>query len=90
MVAVSLERAERCTMCGTASYEWEEDPFAYEAVRVSCPGCMRRETLQEDSGESALKGVSVRLHSAAMAERARVELERKTAEGTLRPKRRRE
>ena len=90
MVAVSLERAERCTMCGTADYEWAEDPYAYEAVRVSCPGCLRRETLQEDSGSGAGKGVSVRLLSAHAAERARIELERKTAEGTLRPKRRRE
>ena len=90
MVAVALERADRCTMCGTAAYEWDEDPYAYEAVSFSCPGCLRRETLQEDSASGAGKGVSVRLLSSAAADRARADIERKTAEGTLRPKRRRD
>ena len=90
VTAVALERADRCSMCGTAGHEWEEDPYASEAVRVSCPGCLRREVLQSDSDAGVGRGVSVRLLTRAAAASAAAELERKSAEGTLRPRLRRE
>jgi len=77
-------------MCGTSAWEWEEDPDAYEAVRLTCPGCMRREVLSDDRDAPSARGSSVRLMAKAAAERMRAEVARKEAEGTLRPRRRRE
>ena len=39
----------RCTMCGSADWEWEADPFAYEAVLVECRGCKHKEELSKAS-----------------------------------------
>lgn len=89
ITAVALEKSARCSMCGSSQQEWDDDPYAYEAVRVTCPGCMRRETMNDDSTENVAKGSSVRLLPKAAAERMRAETARKAAEGTLRPRRRR-
>ena len=32
VIANELEEGSRCSMCGTAQWEWDEDPGAYEAV----------------------------------------------------------
>lgn len=84
-----MERSEQCPSCGTTQHEWEEDPYAYEPVRVTCVGCMKRELLQADDTPVS-KGTSVRLLPKAQAERLARELEQKKAAGTLRPRRRRE
>jgi hypothetical protein len=89
VAAVALEKSAACSMCGTSPWEWEEDMDAYEAVAMTCPGCQRRE-LMNDGGDTMPKGTSVRLIPKASAERLHQEIERKTAEGTLRPRRRRE
>lgn len=89
MAAVALEKSDACASCGTHSYEWDEDPDAYVAVHVTCPGCMRREIMQADDTQRP-KGTSVRLLPKASAERLAAEVERKKAEGTLRPRRRRQ
>jgi hypothetical protein len=47
-----LEKNERCTMCGTAKWEWDENKFAYEAVEDFCPGCLRKSALQETAGNN--------------------------------------
>jgi hypothetical protein len=89
VAAVAMEDASSCGLCGTSAWEWEEDMFAYEAVHVTCPGCQKRELMSVDN-DTMPKGTSVRLVPRAMAERLQAETERKTAEGTLRPRRRRE
>lgn len=88
MAAVALERAEQCSSCGTAQHVWDEDPYAYEPMRFTCTGCMKRELMQADD-TPVPKGTSVRLVPKAVAERLTFERERKEAEGTLRPTRRR-
>ena len=89
MTAYALERAGKCVSCGTSAEEWAEDPHAYAAIYVTCQGCMRREIMQS-SDTPITKGTSVRLVPKAMAARLEAEAERKRAEGTLRPRRRRE
>ena len=88
MMAYALEKGAQCPTCGTAPHEWAEDPDAYVAINMNCPGCMRRELMVEDDTPKP-KGTAVRLVPRATAERLAAEMERKAAEGTLRPRRRR-
>lgn len=66
-IAYALERAERCSSCGTSPWEWQADPDAYVAVRQQCPGCMRREAVMEDTKDPP-KGSSVVMMPRARAE----------------------
>lgn len=43
LVAYLLESSERCGMCGTSPWEWEEDRNAYEPINRQCWGCYVRE-----------------------------------------------
>lgn len=42
-VAYLTHKAEKCTLCGTAEWEWDPEQggtrFAYEPVEKVCPGC---------------------------------------------------
>jgi hypothetical protein len=51
-VAYLMESGERCSMCGTAPWEWEEDRFAYEALTIKCEGCFRKEVANEGTESS--------------------------------------
>lgn len=62
---------------------------AYTALYVTCVGCMRREIMQGADAQMS-KGTSVRLFPKAMAAQLIAEAERKRAEGSMRPRRRRE
>lgn len=53
LMAFLVEDAAKCQTCGTSPWEWEEDPFAYEAVTMRCEGCARKEFAREDSNEQA-------------------------------------
>lgn len=65
-IAFALEKGERCISCGTAPWEWQEDPDAYEAVRQQCRGCMKREAVLEDQKDPP-KGSSVTMVTKAHA-----------------------
>lgn len=47
-------------MCGTAPWEWEENPHAYEVQEKFCKGCYNRNTYSE-SLKNALPGTTVEL-----------------------------
>jgi len=49
VVAYRLEEADRCAMCGTAQWEWDENRFAYEPVEKLCQGCYLKEIARQDS-----------------------------------------
>jgi hypothetical protein len=49
LAAYLIESASKCQMCGTAEWEWSEDPYAYEVIMVQCPGCYRKEVAGEDA-----------------------------------------
>ena len=89
VIAVTMERAERCSMCGTAQREWDDDPFAYAPERVTCPGCRARETLQSDTSEPLGKGVSVVLMTSAQITALEAKRARYEAAGHTGPPRRR-
>ena len=59
-LAFALEQSARCTMCGTASWEWEEDRFAYTAVEEFCHGCYQKSVFS-DTQTKSLPGTNVRL-----------------------------
>ena len=75
-------------MCGTASWEWEEDRFAYEAVDTFCHGCYLK-SVYTDTGQDAMAGTSVALvpntqlrkaQRKVDAEKARARMRRETKE----------
>jgi hypothetical protein len=42
---------EKCALCGTADWEWEEDRFAYEPVLHQCWGCYYKSVYYESLGK---------------------------------------
>lgn len=48
-LALFVEESQRCQMCGTAGWEWEENAHAYEPIGKLCHGCYLKDTVQEDS-----------------------------------------
>lgn len=59
-LAYILESGARCHMCGTASWEWEENKFAYTAVEEFCQGCYQKQVFSDQQG-SSLPGTNVKL-----------------------------
>lgn len=68
-VAYFLEKNERCQVCGTSQWEWEENKFAYEAVEHFCQGCLHTSVLREQSGQKP--GVTVILARTNTVEHAK-------------------
>lgn len=60
VVAYLLEEAERCDMCGTSSWEWKENRFAYEPVETFCHGCYQKSVYSETE-QDPLPGTTVSL-----------------------------
>lgn len=85
VVAVALERSRRCKSCGTDPSDWEDDPYAYAPMYVTCPGCARIEALRKDDTPTPL-GTSIQLIPKVTAERLAREM---AAGGKPRPRRRR-
>jgi hypothetical protein len=84
LAAVALEKAARCPRCGTSPWMWEEDPFAYEPLHITCIGCMKKDLFGEDDTPRS-KGTSVQLIPKEAAEKMRARAD----EGIARPVRRR-
>lgn len=84
MAAVLLERSDRCSTCGSAAWEWLEDPEAWTAVEEVCMGCAMRDRLRESrdmerkGGQTArVPGASIRLvRSVVATARASMKAER--------------
>jgi hypothetical protein len=68
LMAFLLEQGDYCSMCGTHGWEWEEDPYAYEATISYCKGCAIKDMSQEEADKP---GASVLLLPAAEAARLR-------------------
>lgn len=56
-------------MCGTAAWEWEDDPHAYEPISHTCRGCMVTEVAKDDAPNSP--GTRIRLVTQGTARRLR-------------------
>jgi hypothetical protein len=59
-LAFVMETALRCTMCGTAPWEWEDNKFAYAPIEEFCQGCYQKSVYQDTESKS-LPGTNVRL-----------------------------
>jgi hypothetical protein len=90
-LAFAIEEGQRCQMCGTAPWEWDENKYAYEPTAQLCKGCYLKDTAQEDSKN--LPGTTVVLvpSSAITSEdrERRLELERRARRDELEDLRRR-
>lgn len=42
------EQKARCVRCGTAPWEWEEDPLAWTVDHITCPGCQQIDGYQRE------------------------------------------
>lgn len=82
---MALEKSEKCIHCGTAEWEWQENPYAYHPVRHTCPGCRKREILLEDD-DDVPKGTTVRL----VDQKTALQMERREYELKQRARRERE
>lgn len=65
MLAFALEKAERCVMCGTGSWEWDPavggSRHAYEPVEKFCPGCYAKAAMRHmDAGRNS-DGITIEL-----------------------------
>jgi hypothetical protein len=52
--------AEKCALCGTAPWEWEENRFAYEPEVHLCQGCYTKNSYNDSLGKT-LPGTTVEL-----------------------------
>ena len=49
VIATLLEERSKCSSCGTAEWEWEEDSSAYTPARHMCRGCQLLDAAQEET-----------------------------------------
>lgn len=61
MMAYALESNARCSMCGTADWEWEDNKFAYTPIEEFCPGCYKKSVYSDQQGSNSLPGTNVKL-----------------------------
>jgi hypothetical protein len=71
-IAFQIEKGQRCTMCGTAPWEWEENRYAYEPSIKICRGCEIKESVSEQTDRRP--GLTVELAPTAGIEAARRQL----------------
>lgn len=78
LLAQLMEAADRCQMCGTAEWEWNENAYAYEPNEHFCKGCYLREIANE--GRTSLPGTRIELTPVSEALRLQQYLTRKRRE----------
>jgi hypothetical protein len=71
LLAVKLEKAQVCPMCGTPEWEHEENPGSYEAAVRVCPGCALKDNKRSESDDKLPPGAHIQLIPADVAERLR-------------------
>lgn len=79
VLAYVLEQNARCSMCGTAPWEWEENKFAYTAVEDFCKGCYQKSIFNDTQGHS-LPGTNVKLVPTTPILRAKMQVTAKKRE----------
>lgn len=60
VLAFMMEQISRCTSCGTAAWEWEQNKFAYTVTEEWCQGCYQKSVYQ-DTEHKGLAGTRVTL-----------------------------
>ena len=72
-LAFVMESSEHCSMCGTAAWEWEENPHAYDAEEKQCKGCYLK-GVYSDSSDTRIKGATVVLVKNTPMRRAKLQV----------------
>lgn len=72
-LAFVLESSERCSLCGTAAWEWADNPHAYEPEEKFCKGCYLKGVYTEAS-DSSIKGTTVVLAKNTPMRRAQLQV----------------
>jgi hypothetical protein len=65
-------------MCGTSRWEWEENPYAYQAVIDVCPGCEAKDLARDDSAKMPSGGTMTLVPPAVATEMARAKARKKS------------
>jgi len=73
-MAFQLEAALRCTMCGTAPWEWENNKYAYQATEEFCNGCYQKSVFSDTESKS-LPGTNVKLVPTTPMMKAKLKLQ---------------
>ena len=60
VLAYAMEQSLRCSSCGTASWEWDNNRFAYTAIEEFCNGCYQKSVFQ-DTESNTLPGTNIKL-----------------------------
>jgi hypothetical protein len=81
-LAFLMEQSENCALCGTAPWEWEENPYAYEPEEVWCKGCYVKHAASEEGGK--LPGTTVTLALNTPLRQAQQEMLQKKRRGKMR------
>ena len=69
LMAFLIEHSGQCQECGTSQWEWDEDPFVYEAMPKTCPGCAVKEFSRDLAGDKP--GTRITLVPKAVAQAIR-------------------
>lgn len=73
VLAYALEKSSRCTMCGTAPWEWKDNRFAYTAVDDFCQGCYQKSVFSDQESRN-LPGTTVKLIPTTPLVKARMQV----------------
>lgn len=72
-IAFQLEKNTKCSLCGTAEWEWDPKQggsrFAYEAVAHTCRGCEMKDAVSDETGRRP--GTTIELHPTGTVESAK-------------------
>ena len=59
LIAYLMEEALRCSLCGSAEWEWEDNKHAYDVTEKFCQGCYLKTVTADSNG--GLPGTTVEL-----------------------------
>jgi len=76
-MAFQMESALRCSMCGTAPWEWEDNRFAYAAVEEFCQGCYQKSVFGDTESNKSLPGTNVKLVPTTPMMKAKMQVQAK-------------
>ena len=76
ILAYSMETGGRCSSCGTAPWEWEENKYAYTAIDEFCTGCYQKSVFSDQESRS-LPGTNVKLVPTTPLTKAKMQVQAK-------------
>lgn len=75
-LAFGIESTQRCSSCGTAPWEWEQNRFAYTPVEEFCQGCYQK-SVYTDTETRSMPGSSVKLVPTTPMMKAKMQVQAK-------------